>query len=133
MRWLLVASELPRKFWFVAAFLLFAGCSGGSVAVGTLDVSSFVGSVPGLVAAFVAISQAYRFKARAGAAIEEAAADTARAVARTLMSRDTEVTQLRLLVEAAIGRDLICQQRLSAMEREFRLFREEHLSQRSDR
>lgn len=129
----LLIAGMPRWFWTMSVVLLFAGCSGSSYAVGTMDLSSFIGSIPGLIAAVVGISQAYAIKMKATAAVETAEAETESAVARALLNRDIEVTQLRLLVEAAIGREHLCQRRLDALDTQFKVFREEYLSQRNTR
>lgn len=129
----LLIARLPRWFWLSATIALFAGCTGNSAIVGAMDLSSFVGSIPGLIAAIVGISQAYAMKTKADAALATAEAETTSAVAKALLNRDAEVTQLRLLVEAAIGRESICQKRLDALDEQFRDFRDEHLSQRSRR
>lgn len=140
MSFALRLGSLPLWFWLVCLLTFFTGCQVAPSMTGTVDISSLLGSVPGIVTAVVGMVKAYSMKAdsdskvaAATAAAAEARAEVDAAVAQALLNRDAEIAQLRLLVEAALGREGKCQKRLDALDRQFREFREEHLSQRSDK
>ena len=110
--------ELSPWVWLSVILLLTTGC----------DVADFGGGpmIGSLVAALGSFAYALRTKVTADAKIQEA-------ILAALTSRDLEIAQIRLLFEAAIGRERMALNRLEALSEEFEDWRKEHGMQRLPR
>lgn len=122
-RTLLGLAKLPRWAWLSLAAATFAGCSATAS-----DVSVLGANLPGLIAALVAIVQVYNEKAKVAKMLAEAEVsqrliqqEQERALLNTLDLRNSEVAELKRLVDDAIAREHDCVEKLHEAQEHFKL------------
>ena len=116
-------AKLPQWVWLVLVSASFAGCSATSG-----DVSALGANLPGFIAALVAIVQVYNEKAKVAKMLAEAEVsqkliqqEQERALLHTLDLRNSEVTELKRLVDDAIMREHDCVTKLQEAQEQFRM------------
>jgi hypothetical protein len=90
-------ADVPYSVWATSIVVLAVGCDGG---LGAL--SSFSGSVPGIVTALVTLAQAYRVKAKAKAAQDESEARVQAALAQAYSDKAADLVQAREMASEAL-------------------------------
>ena len=122
-------AKLPRWVWLSLTTATFAGCSATAG-----DVSALGANLPGLIAALVAIVQVYNEKAKVAKMLAEAEItqrviqqEQERALLNTLDLRNSEVAELKRLVDDAIIREHDCVTKLREAQEQFRLLLKENV------
>jgi dihydrodipicolinate synthase/N-acetylneuraminate lyase len=87
-------ADVPYPVWATSIVVLAVGCDGA--------LSSFSGSVPGIVTALVTLAQAYRVKAKAKAAQDESEARVQAALAQAYSDKAADLVQAREMASEAL-------------------------------
>lgn len=116
-------ARLPQWAWLVLTSASFAGCSATAG-----DVSALGANLPGFIAALVAIVQVYNEKAKVAKMLAEAEIsqkliqqEQERALLNTLDLRNSEVAELKRLVDDAIAREHDCVAKLQEAQEQFKV------------
>ena len=130
IRWRVsMLGELPPWVWMVAMLVVSAGCGSGDVSDAPIAAS--------LVSALGAFAYALRTKvtttARTQGVVERALEKRDKEIEKLREVHSAEVAQLRLLFEAALGREAAANRRCESMAAEFSAWRRDNGIQRSQR
>lgn len=130
VRWRVsLLGELPPWAWMLAMLVVSAGCGSGDVSDAPIAAS--------LVSALGAFAYALRTKvttaARTQGVVERALEKRDSEIEKLRESHALEVAQLRLLFEAALGREAAANRRCESMASEFSAWRRDNGIQRSQR
>ena len=130
IRWRVsMLGELPPWAWLLAMLVVSAGCGSGDVSDAPIAAS--------LVSALGAFAYALRTKvtttARTQGVVERALEKRDKEIEKLREVHSAEVAQLRLLFEAALGREAAANRRCETMAAEFSAWRRDNGIQRSQR